>query len=92
MEKKLFDWVILIMAVFFLFYYITYISKSPLIVLNFGDKVDVQYVAEEAFFKGQQTAVKGDVRIPYNPNDSNWYWIKSPWDNSDRQTKFIPKK
>lgn len=46
-------------------------------------------IMEYSYFKGQKDALNGNFRIE-KQDDSNFVWIKSPWDNTDKQPDYIP--
>ena len=44
---------------------------------------------EYAYFEGQRDAITGDVRI-ISLADGRYKWVKSPWDQGDKQPEFDP--
>jgi len=48
----------------------------------------IKIVREEAYYDGQKEAINGDVRIK-KVSDSQYVWIKSPWDSGEKPT-FYP--
>ncbi len=49
---------------------------------------------EKAYFEGQKDFMNGDIRInkivDSNTQDEKYEWIKSPWNNSDKELFYIP--
>jgi hypothetical protein len=44
---------------------------------------------EYAYFEGQKDYLRGSIRIQVDA-DSNYTWGQTPWDNTERQPKYIP--
>jgi len=43
-------------------------------------------ILERAYMEGQRDAIEGDIRIERERDD--WKWIKSPWDDSEREPSY----
>lgn len=68
------------------FGYILYIDNNKKEVLETS-----VVLVEKAYFEGQKSALKGDIRIEkIKGTDSCYQWTKSCWDNG-RKTVYIPE-